>query len=328
MLKDLNISHQQLFKLYLEVEAAAQLSDPLQQWYELMRFIAPARKGTLRDSALMGQLLLAMEHMLRMFLRDATGQEVHPSYDQPRLVDAQYGEGTARDELSTLEYLTKQFHINPRPRLSLLVEGKGEHEQFPSLVRKLCGLSFAQLGIEIINVQGIGNFEGKKRDRLSAWQRFIDDRQHHGTSVFLVFDREGAVVRLREELAKATSLYEPGRPLLPREHFHVWNTCIEFDNFSDEELARAMTVVAEARHTFHSTDLTECRERRQIAEKDELSALYRQVFNERYRLDKPELLRVLVDYAAEDPYDPWSPAVGPRRYRQIVQLLYRVIHAA
>jgi hypothetical protein len=85
-----------------------------------------------------------------------------------------------------------KYHLNPRPRLILLVEGTGEYEQFPLLARDLFGVDFPRSRILIENLEGVASFTGKKRlDRYGALAKFIDFYHSLQTFVFIVLDREG-----------------------------------------------------------------------------------------------------------------------------------------
>ena len=50
--------------------------DPLEKWYELVGFVAVSQKKKLEDDALLAQSLYSMEHMLRLFYEDLTGNRL------------------------------------------------------------------------------------------------------------------------------------------------------------------------------------------------------------------------------------------------------------
>jgi len=55
-------------------------------------------------------------------------------------------------------------------------------------------------------------------------------------------------------LVAADSQFVRWRKLTREEYIHLWNDSIEFDNFSDHEIAEAMTRVSEKRYTFSDTE--------------------------------------------------------------------------
>ena len=80
-----------------------------------------------------------------------------------------------RLEAEGFEFLTNEYHLNPKPKLILIVEGNGEEEQFPRLSKKLFGYSFSKLGIEVVNIRGVAGFTGRKGlDQYGALEKFID----------------------------------------------------------------------------------------------------------------------------------------------------------
>ena len=164
VLDEIEIRYDRL-KSYQEVIVLdASFVDPLQRWYDLVSFASVEKKKELKGKALFAQTLYSMEHMLRLFYEDLTGDKLYPPDESPMWKkDNFYGEGVTENELQHLEYLTNRYHLNPRPKLILIAEGHGEESEFPRLVEGLFGLTFPRLGIEIRNIQGVGGFTGRKR---------------------------------------------------------------------------------------------------------------------------------------------------------------------
>jgi hypothetical protein len=160
--------------------------------------------------------------------------EVKKENNKLNIYDNFFGGGVTENELQNLEFLTNKYRLNPRPKLILVVEGNGEAEQFPRLAKELFGYSFPQGGINVVNIQGVGNFTGKKKiDKYGGLERFIDDYHHRQTVVFVVLDDEGRVSKIKKELLKAHSKYSPNRMVTKEEYIRVWdNKNIEFDNLT------------------------------------------------------------------------------------------------
>ncbi|CAG1021669.1 hypothetical protein DOJK_01145 [Patescibacteria group bacterium] len=294
---DIGMSIDDLKRLQELVAIEAKYVDPLERWYELIRFVSVEKKKNLKGKALFAQTLYSMEEMLRLFYKDLTGIKLHPpdeSFNWKK--DNFYGEGVIQNELQYLEFLTNQYHLNPKSKLILVVEGNGEAEQFPRLAKELFGSSFPKLGIEIVNLQGIGSFTGKKViDRYGALERFIDDYHRRQTIVFIVLDKEGRVPQIKERLVRAPSKYHPKRKVTKGEYIHVWNKNIEFDNFTDDEIALAMTKLSEGRYTFKLEEVADCRKRFLAKEGDLLIRLFKERVAH-YELSKPNLLNMLFGF--------------------------------
>ena len=408
VLNDLGMTIGELKHLHKQVVADAKFVDPLKHWYGLISFVSVDQKKKLKGTALLAQTLYSMEHMLRLFYEEVTGNkllspdespswkkfswddvpgndsrklleylkihhdidwaksaeisksddgkvicivkdensaeimhdekkekatlkisdgrthdlEVKKENNKQNIYDNFFGGGVTQNELKNLEFLTNQYHLNPRPKLILVVEGNGEAEQFPRLARELFGYSFAQVGIEVVNLQGVGNFTGKKGiDKYGALERFIDDYHHRQTVVFVVLDDEGRVSKIKEKLIKAHSKYSPNRMVTKEEYIHVWdNKNIEFDNFSHDEIARAMTKLSEGRYTFKVDEITDCENCFSAGESNPLGKLFSEKLN--YDLSKPELLNILFGFIISCPKDEFD-ADGKAK-RPVVQVIEKV----
>ncbi len=327
ILNDLSLTIEDVKKLQQLLTMDAQSVDPLQNWYGLISFVSLEEKKKLKGKALLAQLIYSMEHMLRLFYKELTKEVLFPpdeNYSWKK--DAFYGEGVTGNNLQYLEFLTNQYHLNPRPKLILMVEGNGEEEQFPRLAEDLLGYTFSGLGIEIININGVAGFTGKKGfDRYGALEKFIDNYHNRQTMVFLVLDNEGRALTIKNKLIKARSKFFPDRFVTKSEYIHLWEKkTVEFDNFSFDEIAKAMSEINAGAYTFTSDEIKECYLKSQNKDGDCLSTLYAEKTN--YSMCKPELLRTLVGYlikAAENNVD-----VAGILERPIVKITDQVIRLA
>ena len=325
VLSELGVSADELEHVYEHVAFDAEHIDPLDNWYELVTFVSVEEKRRLKGDALLAQTLYSMEHMLKMFYEEVTGKELCHPFEKELDLGRYFGEGNPLNELKLLEYLTNRYHLNPKPKLILVVEGNGEYAQFPRLAEKLFGLSFARLGIEIINIAGVGNFTGDKRsEKYGALERFIDDYHNRQTLVFVILDNEGRVLNIKERITKARSKYYPKRTITKSEYVHVWNKNIEFDNFSHDEIARAMTEVSEGRYAFQAKEIKECDEKFTPQAGDLLSKLYKE--RVRYDLPKPKLLEVLFGHILASPKNEFDK--NKKAKRHVVELIQKVCRLA
>jgi len=324
VLSHLGMNLDEVKKLQESLVSDARWLDPLERWYKLVSFVSVEKKRYLKGKALLAQSFYSMEHMLRLFYEELSGQKLYAPDESPVWEkDKFYGKGVTQDELCYLEFLTSQYHLNPRPRLILVVEGKGEFEQFPRLARGLLGYPFSRVGIEIQNLEGIDGFMGSKSsDKYGALEKFIDYHHYRQTIVFVVLDNEGRVPTVKQRLLQKRSKYYPRRKVTRDEYIHVWKKNIEFDNFSHEEIARAMTELCESRYKFKPEEIEDCEKR--FNSGFSLSDLFRDKLH--YDLNKPKLLAILFGYIFSNPRKEFDENGEPKR--PIVSLLKNVITLA
>lgn len=224
-----------------------------------------------------------------------------------------------------LEFLANRYHLNPKPRLIFAVEGQGEEKQFPRLAEKIYGVPFSRVGIEVVNLNGIDGFTGKKNlDKYSALEKFIDYHHSRQTYVFIVLDNEGRAAQVAKALLGLKSKFHPKRKVTREKNIYLWNTSIEFDNFTHEEIASAMTKLSEGRYTFTTEEIAACEAAQKAKKGDPLRGLFQEKVN--YTLSKPKLLNALVDRICECP-DQEADEHGNIK-RKIVQLVKEVIDLA
>lgn len=326
---NVGISREELKHLQERVAIDARFADPLGQWYGLISFVSVEQKDRLKDKALLAQILYSMEHMLRLFYEDITGDKLRPPDElQERWKDRFYGDGVTENEMLYLEFLTNQYHLNPRPNLILVVEGDGEAAQFPRLAKELLGCSFSRLGIEVVNIQGVDNFTGEKRgstkDKYGALERFIDAYHHRQTIVFIVLDNEKRVPNIKKKLTKAPSKYYRKRKVTKDEYIHVWNNNIEFDNFSHEEIAQAMTILGKYEYSFQPNEIEHCEHRNSHRKRDTLSELFEEKL--KHGLVKPKLLELLFQFIISNQENEFE--LTGKGKRPVVQLMQKIIKLA
>lgn len=323
--EDIGINTDELKRYQESVAMTAKSVDPLRNWYGLVSFVSMEKKKELKGKALLAQTLYSMEHMLRLFYEEITGEKLCPPDESPIWKkDYFYGEGITQNELQYLEYLTNQYHLNPRPRLMLVVEGDGETEQFPRLAKEFFGYSFPQLGIEIINLHGVPGFTGNRRlDKYGALEKFIDDYHYRQTIVFAVLDNEDRVSTIKEQLVKKHSKLYPKRTVTIEEYIRIWDKNIEFDNFSNEEIARAMTELCGGKYTFKAEEIADCRNRFVARDGKSLSNLYKEKLD--YSLPKPKLLGILFGFIIPHPENEFD---NGKAKRPVVEIMKKVIELA
>jgi hypothetical protein len=284
--------------------------DPLDSWRELVDFCKRSQKDRLKGKALLAQTWWTMEKMLNLFHEDLSGDRRYEFDAAPEDRELFYGKGVAKNEMKFLEFLANQYGVNPRPKLILVVEGDGEEEQFPRIAEELMPPSFPKVRIAVMNIKGIGE--------LPKLERLIDHYHSLQTIVFLVLDRENNAQGRRRKLVQTQSKWNPNRTITKEEYIYLWDKNIEFDNFTDEEIARAMTETCAGRYEFTSEEVADCRARFGH-ERDPLSKLYEERLN--YGLPKTELLKNLFDYAIATPE---MEIVAKKVRRPIIDVILKV----
>jgi hypothetical protein len=264
--------------------------DPMHNWRDFVDFIRASQKERLRGYALLCQTWATMERILNLFHEDLTGEANYEFDDAPEDKELFYGKGVPNNDLRFLEFLSNRYGVNPRPKLILVVEGNGEEQEFPRLAETLLPPSFSRLRIAVMNIEGIGE--------MAKLTRLIDHYHSLQTIVFAILDNENNSKAFRTKIAKLPSHWNPNRAITKEEYIHIWNANVEFDNFTDEEIAQSMNATSEGRAEFSPEEIGKCRRRFGHA-RDPLSTLYKERLN--YDLPKPILLKILFDIAIKTP---------------------------
>ncbi len=296
---ELGITGSELSDRQQTVAMLAKSRDPLQRWYQLVRFIAVDKKDHLTGKAQYAQLLYSIEYMFRIFCKDAWNIELHPP-DEGRTWKNEdlYGKGIPNDPLRHLEYVVNGYNLNPRPKLILVVEGASEKEAIPYIAAQALGHEFSPLGIEVRTLGGVGEYTGTKRyDRYGALEKFIDEYHYRQTPVVILLDREGRVITVTSKLLQARSKLYPQRMLTKAEYVRVWTRNIEFDNFTNSEIAAALTKLADGHGIFSEEDVAEAERAYDRKAADPLGDLYRRKTGR--DLNKIDCLRRLADLLIE-----------------------------
>ncbi|HZU11778.1 MAG TPA: hypothetical protein VFB58_02985 [Chloroflexota bacterium] len=291
-LADLNLAVEDIGTMLENIRFEASHSDPLDDWYSFVSFISLAERERLRGAAQLGQHLWTMEGLLRLFRSDLTGEHVpRPHEEGPWLKDL-YGSSVPDDTFAFLKGLASHFHVNSNPRLALVVEGDGEAECLPWLIEEINNVSVSGLQIEVLNFRGIDNIAGPRREAGVGLKLLIDYLHRQNTIVYCVLDREGAAEQAVKMLLRASSVLDEGRKVTKQDYVRLWDPNIEFDNFEDVEIARALSDVAEGRVGFDVTEVRKCRFATESGAA--LKALF--LAKTSYELPKRTLLRTLVGH--------------------------------
>lgn len=287
-----DLTPQKLKHAYKALGASASFCDPLDKWANLVEFASLKKKQALKGKALRAQSYRDAANMLRLLHKDLYGEELRPTHQIFGEVINHFPELEAREDVRKhLEFVVNQYDLNPRPKLVLFVEGESELVLINAIFHNYYGYHPGRAGIELVNLRGVNNATGDKRaDKFRAIIRLVDYLHHQQTMTFLILDRENYAKKLKANVAKAKSLHGEERLAVPKEHIVLWKTALEFDNFSDIEIAKAMSDLAGDNSTFKREDVKECRQSENAGKN--LSNLYKAKIG--YGLEKPKLAGVLA----------------------------------
>jgi hypothetical protein len=181
------------------IGAYGRFIDPLNDWYDLIKYITYGKRQKLKGKALLAQDFYLISDMLALLLEDLTGEK---QLETGSLDDTMRGRGKARVYDKELNYadrdvlikLLREYGINPRPRLVLIVEGYTEEVAFP-IIANAMGIPLERYGIQIINIQGIDKHPRELIVHHSIPDIYQVDKEYYihpeRTKVFLIFDKEG-----------------------------------------------------------------------------------------------------------------------------------------
>lgn len=243
--------------------------DPLRAWYDLIKYIKYDKRQKLRGKALLAQDFYLISDMLALLLEDLTGKK---QLETGSLDDTMKGCGAIRVYGKELNYVDRdvlmrflrEYGINPRPRLVLIVEGDTEEVAFP-IIANAMDIPLESCGIQIINIHGVDKHPRALIVDYSTPDIYQVDKEYYihpeRTKVFIIFDREGNerwikrfikdpddeiekmmkdVLSIIKQKKKNTSAKTNDIFHKHTVKYHIWNKSFEYDNFSDKELSHEL----------------------------------------------------------------------------------------
>jgi len=284
--------------------------DPVASWYPLLRAAKESERQKLRGEARLAQELYVADRIIELYLERLTGRtqpdpgslHTNPRVDWVRRV---YGRSKDYRDPRFLDLMLTEFGLSTAPRGVIFAEGKTEVEMVNAVARDLFGFPLTRLGIEVIDLLGIGNV-GRAIDlmqylsapRVSGTVRTGGTRYLHLerpiTFVYLVADREGPLGGPWR--GQKPKLVRELRRLLGTQFVMLFTPDFERANFSTRELARTLTRALG--RTIAVNDLTVWHKQRG-PQKQELNAWLQQQYGRSVR--KPELVPLYVRLARKNP---------------------------
>jgi hypothetical protein len=267
-------------------------NDPLEKWYQLMAFVSPRQRAKLKGAALAADTMRSGAAMLGLLYKDLYGTELPGPNETTGTILTHMPELEVRtDARRHLELVVNQFDLNPRPKLTLFLEGQSEEVVVKAIFERYFGAPHGTHEIEIIMLGGVDNATGGKEDRYRAVLRLVDYLHYNQTFTFLILDNENYARRLKKAASKHKSVLHNKRFATRVEYIKVWKTSFEFDNFSASEIAGALNKISSKGSVFTTSDIQTCRKEQNPG--SELSKLYKSRIGR--GLNKPDLSLQLVE---------------------------------
>ena len=285
-----------LKRVYENLVSAMRACDPLWSWAELVRFINQGKRDQLKGDALRAESYRQSAEMVRLLHLDLYGHDLGPPEEMFGYVINYIPELEVRDDPRLyLQYVANQYDLNPQPKAVLFVEGETEVVFVKKIFREYFGVHHGQSGIEIVDLAGVDNATGtKKEDRYGAIFRLVDYLHDHQTFAFIMLDREGRAENLKKAAAGKSSFFSLRKRAMPPTRIRLWRRDFELDNFSDTEIARALTDMPGHSVQFRSADIKAIRSK---WPKQKISGLFRESTG--HDLKKPllgeRLAEIVVD---------------------------------
>ena len=293
-----DLDHESLHSAHLKIATDLRSRDPLWGWNDLVAFVDHKKRERLKGDALLGQAYRDLAKMLRLLYRDLYGEDLPEPHEIGLPAEGQMPELDVReDPREHLKYVANLYTLNPQPKLVLFVEGESEMRFVEQVYPELFGSHYGVSGIKLVNLHGVDNATGRKRkDRFNALFRLIDYLHDEQIATLVILDNEGHAQHLKDAAKKKASLFGRRTRATMPSRIRVWKTNFEFDNFSDTELARALTSLAPEDVRFRSQDV---KHTRGTWPKGGLSSLFEE--HTGHGLEKPALAEQLAKLTvAED----------------------------
>lgn len=309
-LDEIEITVEEVIRAWEGVTNFTRGINPLLHWEDLVDYVKRDKREKLKGLPLLLESWKVMSKMLSLFHEDLTGQTLFVYGRSPENVEIRRGKGINKDDLRHMEFISNEFGVNPRPKLILVVEGDGEMQEVPRLAKWAFGNTLAAYRIQLINLGTIGEFNSAKIER------FIDHFHDLQTIVYFVLDNENRSRQVRDKLIKQASQYYPDFTITKGDLFTIWDRNTEFDNFSDSEIADAMSELCDSRYLFQEREVKICRE---SFPGGDLARLYKERLN--YGLKKIQLLEILFRKFREN----YRIVIeGVEQNRPLVDVLFKV----
>lgn len=318
--KIFGLTPEKLKHAYKALAGQQSQGDPLSSWYKLVQFVSPRERERLKGAALAAETMRSGAFMLGLLYKDLYGEELnHPNEIYGTIITHMPELEVRSDVRRHLEFVVNQYDLNPRPKLTLFLEGQSEELAVKAIFERYFGAPVGTHAIEIVVLGGVGTATGSKRDdRFRAILRLVDYLHHHQTFTFLILDNENYATKLKAAAADAKSTLHAKRYITRPEYLKIWKDSFEFDNFSATEIATALNRLTGDKGLFLPADIALCK--RDKLPGAAMATLYRDRTG--YGLDKLDFARELTECM----FDMRSRRA--LRNRPLIRVLERVVKLA
>jgi hypothetical protein len=232
----------------------ANIIDPLKDWYLLVRRISFSKREELIDNALLAQDYYQIVDVLGSFLFDLTGERqidvtdlIHGPLESWKKVS--YGKDVLElDDRDVMRLLLSEYEINPQDNLLLIVEGKTEKDAIPLISKTIFGRSLEQMGIRLFSLNGVDEISPNRSEKLLE---LLTSSQAYAKP-YIILDNHGNARDVLKNYA-AHNLIHP-------EHYRVWGSDFETDNFTTEEVFEEVCKQAKNQNKTLNVTLEKIRE--------------------------------------------------------------------
>lgn len=256
-------------------------------WTQLLRSIAWSKKDKLEGSVRLGVEYLQWAVMLKRIIEEHLQKDILDIDEMSNISDDdilkfepnqmnQYGvlrrvtrnrrysdneKNYYHDRYKRLFYLANGFGLDYQPRVMVFIEGKTEEIVFPEIFELYSGNKHENLGIEIVNIEGISQFFGQKisiKDSNNKYQKGFINNFNNLVSYnlnkwqiipFFIGDDENNITSL---LINGISIsFNQNQYPFPKNWQFIWGTTndnkpfkgkdFEMANFTDEEIATVLS---------------------------------------------------------------------------------------
>ena len=238
VLKSTGYSIDELKNLRTSLAAQARFSDPVSDWFMLVRHIHYSKKERLKGKALLAQDYYELVDMLGRFLFELTGEKQLDADDlldgrQGRWKKHLYGQEVDYKSRDVLRKILNTYGINPQDKLLLILEGPTENEAVPSIIGAM-GYDFDGLGIRIMPLGGVGEATPERCEKLLEYLALSPSL----AVPYVILDND-------QDVKKTLEKYKS--KLVNPHNYRIWDTEFEQDNFTEDEIIAGVRMQAQKR---------------------------------------------------------------------------------
>jgi hypothetical protein len=219
ILKNSNLSIEQIKGWYEGVATEGEWMDPLSKWFVLQRIIKESMKMRLKGPALFAQHCYKLARMLSYFVYDLTGEKL---YDPDDIMDGNgHGQWKSRVYGDPFDYTSKKtqkrildtFLIDRPFRVGIIFEGDAEQVVIEAIIKAL-RIDKERDGFFLYNAKGQKNI-------IRNLKSLYDISTKEDIELFLILDNDEDASRIKDQLKNFVNI----------ENITIWKRDFEYDNF-------------------------------------------------------------------------------------------------